>query len=792
MKYLFFLLFALPAFCFTLNLNSGKDDGNDYFIVHLEDSKNINCQIKYQKSQKIYLCYVNSRLQSQPEDQNLPFMQLYFRAIDDEKFAVVIAPKLKSALLNLDAQLFNDKAVILEDSNLSKHYAILIDEKIAKFEPKKGGLNFPIIFGDLMRPRIGALDFNKEPLTFEKNGDIGIYLEIKRNYDHKVYQEAMKGAENAIKTQSESVFANEFWLYYIKSLDKMADAANDYKEAGNYESKLIDTAKVWMKNFASDKNYPEVLYLLMKAYLSLDQDSDTSYTLDILMTEHPNSPWTQKAILLYAGALFDKGQSEDAIRLYCDVLYSAKNKDVASEAALKLAFVSFKSDKASDGANYVRKILNANSGYLADNKTDAINLATNLNEFGYPNLAGEIYKLILDNSVPKQDEYEIALRHLALLDVDKNDAQKTYAYQLRYQKEFKNSEYLPLITAAADKLFFDLDMNSSLNLHENYADLMKKYGSNEIGKRALLEDIKLYNKEKNYAQILALENKIDDNESEANSYVNSAALNLAEAANQKGECDKVVNLIEKYNIESKISDKYKLYSCYMRTAKFEKALNLATPLIQTLDLHDKVEWLSNTSKALFSLGRYQECVRACDDALAIAVKAPYADPTESIFYRFYSLLFLDKFNEAISSIKALEDLRGTDNKLAEAYNATAKYAAAHGFESVALNYAKKTIEMQNRLKISTFSPEIEFVYIDSLNKISKFEDSMNVCKKLLKTKLNSDQRARALYNATELYIKKGDDYNAKKLNDECLNLSEKSPWKDLCAEQNKLLQTSHF
>lgn len=111
-----------------------------------------------------------------------------------------------------------------------------------------------------------------------------------------------------------------------------------------------------MKSYGSDRNYPEVLYMLMNAYLTSDMASDANYSLDILMTEHPDSHFTKMAILSYADDLFTKGKTEDAIRLYEDVLYSSNDINIASRAAFKLAKVSLSALKFDEAKDYMQKL----------------------------------------------------------------------------------------------------------------------------------------------------------------------------------------------------------------------------------------------------------------------------------------------------------------------------------------------------------------------------------------------------------------------------------------------------
>ena len=96
--------------------------------------------------------------------------------------------------------------------------------------------------------------------------------------------------------------------------------------------------------------------------------------------------------------------------------------------------------------------------------------------------------------------------------------------------------------------------------------------------------------------------------------------------------------------------------------------------------------------------------------------------------------------------------------------------------------------MQARLKISTYSPEIDFIYIDTLKRIGDDEAARIGALKLLPGALSPDARARALYAAAEIEIKKGLIASAKEHIQECISMPVNTPWKALCKEQNELLK----
>lgn len=805
----FLSLFLSLNHAFSISLNNGKDSGNPYYIVHLENDREFLCQIKvgqdfYPADAKIggavhnegreYHCFIEGKLTQTFSDQYLPFMDLYIKPAKDG-FNIIIKPKTSSRLLSIDDSLFQSTGSAQKSKgDKSKHYSIIIDDKTAiALSQTRPELDFSIIYPNLQLPNIGALDFNKDPLTTQREGDISEYLTIKNLYSQDKFEEVIEIADGAIKDYPNSVFFSEYKLYLVRSL--FGANAQQKENAGlgsikkDFNTRLLGEAKSWVRNFASDKAYAEVLFMLMQSQLDNDDRDDARYTLDLLMTEHEKSPWTKKGILGFADNMYANDRALDAIRLYEDVLYMTDEMGTASLAAMRLAATHLKLNEKEKARFFLQKILDANQAYLAQNKAKALSLANSFRENEMPIEANKIYKIVFEASSKKDPEYESSLRQLALSHAGNENSDDTYSYLMLYKVDFPTSEYISLINTALDRMFFNVDLNqTSSALHAAYTDLMEKYRGNDIGNRALKEEIKLSLKEGAYKQVLVLKESIrDTNDTETKGILTTAAAALANEQNQKGECAMLMLLIDEYEIEKNVKDRYKLFSCYMRQARFSKALETTTKGVESGDLHTRVEWLSNAAAAHYALGEFDKALKAADDAIYEAKRIAYADPSRAIYSRFYSLLRLNRLDEALATASMLENVRGAHFMLIELYDAAAKYAAANNLDSAALSYAKKTIEMQKQLKISTYSPEIDFIYIDTLRRMGDENTALEALLALLKTGLKDEIKTRALYQAAEIEMKKGLIASAKDHVKACLDTNSTSPWKALCKEQNELL-----
>lgn len=782
------LLAPLLAFGFSLTLNSGKESGRVYSVLHLKDESEFSCKeqiLAYDK--KLYLCEISGKSIPKIDDKILSLVQINFTQ-DKNTTKITITPHANSRLISYKTPLFSSGDVKAVKDEFATHHTILIDPTLSEFDkPKRDGINFAPSFNDMKLPSVGALDLNKAPIENPDSHDINLYLDMKKDYDARRYEAVVASSETALRRYTDSIFASEFMLYRLRALDKILEKEESYNEILPID--ITNQGKAWMRRFTSDENYSEVLYLVTKSYLKQDMMSDANYTLDILMNEHPNSTWTKMAILEFADKIYTTGKTSDAIKMYEKVLYSANSVDVASRAALSLAQTSINAAKFERAKEYILKILNANESYLLNDIARSMELAGIFHDRKMDDVASRIYEILVEHAKKNDDHYEVALKNLALSLSNTKEVNKAYSYLKRYQEEFKEGGFIAQIDMALDKLFFELNEQNATKLHEYYDTLMDKYGKNEIAQKALKEQVGLYLKEGKFSDVLRYTNQARDmNESGAMSDVNTAAFELAREMIRQDDCKAVVSLVEGYDVSERIEAKFKLFDCYMRLSRFESAYELARANINAKDMLDRIEWLIKLSSALIKVEKYSEALRVADEALAIATKQEYADVSPVLFHRFEALLKLGRISDAVATISAIETLREDDFKVIETYDKISSVAYASSDFVKSAIYAKKAIDLQKKLNITTFSPKINFEYIDSLNKLDRLDEATKASKELVGSKLAPNDRARALAQISEIYIKRKQLSEAKPYINECVGLNFESSWKSICEQQLKLVE----
>lgn len=782
------LLLPLLLNAFTLSVSSGKNNEKEYNIIDISNEQEFDCVaqiLEYDQSR--YVCMLNSSNIAKLQDESLKLVDIIYKR-EDNKLFVVIIPKSHSRIYNLDQKLFEDQKVYKNNKNMrSKHFSILIDPNISEFEPiQSGGLNFAPKFFHLLKPNIGALDLNKSPIDSLDSNDIDIYISIKKAFDTKKFDRVIHEATQAILRHENSLFAAEFILYKLRALNEILKDSDEFEGLG-YDN-IIKEGKNWMLHFPSDESYPEVLYLITRAYIKEGHLSDANYTLDILLAEHSKSIWSENAQLDFANALYAVGKSKEAVNIYEDVLYRSKYVDIASRAALRLADTNIEREKFKEAKDFVLKVLNANSKIFLQNPQKALELAKSFDEKNMQDISSKIYEILANSDLKNTQMTQRVLKDWGISLAKSGQSQKAYNILQKYKKEYPYGDYIEQIQKELDGLFFDTNESNSNKLHEYYDQLIKKYGNDEIGKKALLSQIELSLKEKDYKKVLNYTDMITDlNSSKASKILSISALELIKNNIRQDDCNNAVRLLEKYDVNKLELPQFKLYDCYKRTARYKDALELAKAHSQDDNLLDRVEWLVRLSQAELKSKQFNEALKIANDAVSLGARVEYSDISGALFVRFYSLLELSQFNKAIQTIKAIEQLNTEKTKLLDAYDMLSKYASSKS-EWVHVNvYAKKAMNIQAEIGINTYSPELEIRYINALINLDHIKDAIFEANSLLSRKLSPRHRQQIQAILANAYITDKQNSKAIEVLKECANSNFESEFRTSCTAGLELL-----
>ena len=254
MRKYFLLFLPILAFSFSLSVNSGAEDGRPYTVINISDEKEFVCKeeiLAYDR--KLYFCDVAGGALPKVEDKILALAEVRFR---EEKggMRVYVVPRASSRLISSSEPLYGASAVpFSKNGGAAKRHAIVVDQNLSEFKKQTNtGINFAPIFEQMTAPGVGPLDLNKAPIESSDSNDINMYLDVKKSYEAKRYDDTIATIQTALRRYPNSIFASEFLLYRLRALDKILDSQNSFEGLGAAD--VASEGRAWMRRFVSDEN----------------------------------------------------------------------------------------------------------------------------------------------------------------------------------------------------------------------------------------------------------------------------------------------------------------------------------------------------------------------------------------------------------------------------------------------------------------------------------------------------------------------------------------------------------
>ncbi len=794
MKHIIFLiLITLKLFALNIILNSAKENSLPYAVLHIIDSDYVKCKtIPLSLDKKSYICSVDRIVKTPLEKKDLRLVSIDFLE-KDRNFYIKIDPKVKSKIIPINEYLYNKKEVTSEYSRDKTHHWVILLYNKAPFGENEDeeGINFPVTYDKYIRPSIGPVDLNGAPISYARGKDINYYIDIQKEFEKEEYDRTIKDVDRVLKQFPRSIFRSELELYKLRALDISIDE-NLMPVAEKYTSRdIITLARLWMKEFSSDENIPEVLFILAKNYFKSGSSSDANYFLDILVTEHEKSKFTKKAILYFADSLYSKNETEKAVKLYEDVLYSAQDLDIASEAAIRLANSKISEGKISEAREYLLKVLKANKKYLLKDIDASHKLSKKLASNALYDIAASINELLYKSIKEKFDERkEILLKESGDWYAKANKINKAYEAYQKYKKEYKDGIYIDEVNKALDSLFFRIRENNTTKLLKYYDVLIKKY-DNDISDKAVIEKAKLLYKEKRYDSVLKmkeqLEKVVDSNSTSVLNLIKESAKEIIDFSLKQKDCEKAVNTLERYDVNiSEVKNQDELYKCLIKSLRYKKSKELVQKNLKDKNLKNRLRWLERDLEVNYYLHNYRYVTGLKDDLFTLSKILKKRIEAKYLSYLFSSYMKLNNFKQALKIAEILEkDFPKNVNNI-EIYFKIVKYANSRQDDLLLVKYARKAINLQNSTKAYIVTPDIEFLYIEALKRLNRLKEAKSVALELLSKKIKDSEKIRILYLLGEISMKLNKNKEAKEYFQKCSQVNIENSWKNLCKDNLSL------
>jgi tetratricopeptide (TPR) repeat protein len=768
-----------------LTLQSGKEEGEKFSILHLRNTVPFACQAtvdEFGETKRIDCRFPKSPKQNLSPINNPQFTVTSSSSADG--YTITILPKSKIKLIPVLFDLSKESQTYRPDVKKASHWSIVGYPKtfplLKLSAPSASGINFPVKVNKNNRPFVGGLDLKGNPIKIRRVQDVTDYMEMKKAYAAKDYAKALDLAESTLKEYPKTVFKNELMFYQIRV----------YHQQEAYE-KLLEASKQFLRDYSADPNIAEVLAYTANGYGKIGQNSDSDYFFDRLFDEQSDSPYASLGMIYKAEQLEASGKSKKAAEFYQRALASSGDVSIASKAAFRLAQIELESGNTKAAAQYIEKIALANPKYFSEVREKAMNMADTFAIRKDLKTAIRISEALLKMTDQALPEHQPLLRNLGLQLAQggkRNEALKRFN---EYLKTYKYGEYVEEIQRAKDGLFFDEGDKNATDEIQKYNDLIERYGNDSVGRKALYKKAQLLLKEKKYKEVLALESelyRLDSTEyPETNALIAKSAIGLEKVLLKEGKCAEALSLQKMYRIKLLPEWDESLYNCALKTTQYGVAKNIAQKHLKSKSISERQVWLSRMVKTQFGLGEYKEAVKGGEELITLL--GVEKNPPLNTIYRtmFDTAQRMGDAEAMIRHIKLIEGAFDNDFKDIERYTQMVSLGLKRKDEAMTQNYARKVFTLQERTRTYTQSPYIEFTLAQSYQNLGKDADALKILRTLNVRKLSNEKRSRQQYLIGAIEQQLGHKRQARDAYNASIKADQNSAWGKLAKDALGLL-----
>ncbi len=782
-KVIYLIFFPIYLISASININVLRDNNQTYSIMHLVDRDEITCEIQMNKDFKDQLL---CRFQGEMLLKKLPLENRYFN-ISFTAHTARISPKYHFSYYPISNSFVSDD-VIHDRKDIGANHWIIVGYKnkpsVYKLSKNQSMLDFPIKLKKTNLPMLGELDHDRNPVS--GSDTTKLMLKLRQAYHDREYRDVLKKSTQILDSK-EPLFFNEAKLYKIRALDKIIFESDTQKEDDGLDpDEVITLSLEWIEKNPSDVKLPELYMYVAKSYLKIGRASKAIQYLNILKNEYPESRYHFLAQLAYADSIYRGRDKNVAIKMYKDVLYTTKEFDIASMAALKLSKAYIETKKIKKAKGFIEKVLEANTAFIKLHAKRSYRLAKMFAENNESNVSLQIASLLKsetpDNGIDDDElEKNIAYWHEKNRDIE----QAIGAYQ-SYLTDQKQGRYRDFVSEHLDMVMLDAQEDNVTKKLAQLDGVMKKYKDEAIYAKALLAKATILLENKKLQEILDLKEPLL--KYGGNDLLQVVAQKLQIAAYHDRKCKDALALEAEYNLTVRPSEEEAAFICYKQNNALEKALDISLNKMKSEDLSKKLKWSYETEKLYLKLGKHKSLVLIAEDIDTLQKLLKTSKYNDVIYDKVLAYYRLGGYDDVmLHEVKRLEKLYPHAVKNLDVYEKVLNYAKKYHDNALIINYAKKMMALQEEHHVDTFTPMVQLDYINSLREEKRFQEALDETLKLLYKKLNDTQRAHVLYLAGDMseHFKKIKE--AKGFYTKCGEIVENSAWVELCSENLQLL-----
>jgi len=788
LKWILLALLSTNLFSLEITIDGAEENFEKYSTLHIKDTNKFLCQEEkndYQEVVKIVCAFSKQPLELIRTIQN-DFFEINTIA-KKKTFFLIIKPNKKMKLFPIVFNLSKEDEVYQPNVKLSEHWMIIgYKEKLPYIKNEKavdGGINFPFEMKDDKFPFVGSLDIKGNPVHIQKVQDVQDYLKIKKLYKEKKYELCLELIEEITDDYPNSLFNAELLFYKIRVYAKLDDNDN-----------VIENSKLFLREYASDENVPEILSLIANAYSKIGLSIDADYFFDRLFSEHKKSIYTQWGYIYKGEMLEQSGGTSKALTFYKKALNETENIEIGATAAYKLALYYSSASKEKLAATYIMKIINAQPSFFMQYFKKSLDLMYLFADQGDYTTASAMARAMIDEIDKNNDEYERLLKDRGIWLSKTEYKQEALVALNRYIKEYQYGSFEEEVKVAKDSLFFDVaDENVSVKLAQ-YNELITEYMSDSIGNRATYEKAKLLLQEHMYGDVLGLKEDIldldRDKYNDVQSIIIDAATGLMMSSLEQNECYEVLSISNEYNITLSNEWDDGIYKCAMKGADYSLAKTTANKNLQSKNLDMRKKWLYRYIKIDFATGNYSDVIDASKDLIAL-IEDEINLPQNSAYKEIYRYIFdtyqrLEKSQKMLQAMADIEKVFGTDYKDMDRYIAIMAIGDTLKDDNIVIKYGSIVMKIQKNSSSHAQSPFVEFTLYQAYVVKEDFNAALDVIKSLDSVDLTKVQRSRQKYLLGSVYSKLWRDEDATKAYQASIDADPTGVWAELATSAKSI------
>ncbi|MDD5157384.1 flagellar protein [Sulfurimonas sp.] len=770
-------IFNYSLFALEISIQGAKEEHQSYSTLHIKNEDKFSCED--QKNEFGTTTEITCTILKVPPRKLRDITNTHFRIkteISKKTFIITIKPLQKMKLYPMIFDLTKEDTVFNSKIKTAKEWIVIGYQENIPFmkESKKSdtSIDFPFTLMADKLPYVGSLDFNGNPVYIKRVGDVKEYIKIKKLYADKEYENCLDMINGVMKEYPGSLFNAELMFYKIRVNAKLE----------RYES-VIEASKVYLREFSSDENVPEVLSLVARAYFKAGAISDADYFFDRLFSEHDDSEYAEWGYIYKAEMLESSGASMKAISIYKNLLSKTKSVEIGSEVTFRMIRNFAGASKYKEAAPFVQKLANATPKHFALNLAQSIDIMNGFAERGDYISASTISKSLIDNIDTKDDNYESLLASSGVW-LSKTEQKKEALVMLnRYLKSYSDGTYTKEVQTIKDSLFFDLDDSNNSTKMSTYDKLMSEYNKDSIGDRAVYEKAKLLNKNRRFDETLALENRVltlnKEHFKDTGQIIIDAAIGAMKQSLGKKECNRVLTLSTKYKIQLSNEWDDGVYECAMKGADYTLAKKVANKNLKSKDLELRKLWLYRYMKIDFATGNYSNVLEASKEIVTLTKGDKNSKYKDVYRYIFDTYQRLEDSNKMINAIADIERVYGQDYLDIDRYVALLSAGSVKRDNNLVIRYGEQIMKIQASSKSNAQSPFAEFALYQAYVEKENNKRALEIIKSLDAVKLNKTDRARQKYLLGSIYDKLWKNDDAKKAYTDSIKADPTSAWAKL-------------